>query len=118
MSEKAVIDPPSLSIGDEFVVMTRRGQSRKIVARILGREKNPETGVDMVWLDRRIHRSYESTMTDGVRNWSAGGAISTILSQSTQQVPEDEITPHQREALEAKSRIAERIAQRRNNIPS
>ena len=43
---------------------------------------------------------------------------STVLTQSRQQVPEDEITPHQREALEAKGRIAERIAQRRNNVPS
>lgn len=118
MSDKTVIDPPSLSIGDEFVVMTRKGQSRKIVARILGREKDPATGIDMVWLDRRIHRPYESTMTDGVRNWSAAGAISTILAQSMQQAPQDELTEHQREALEAKGRIAERIAQRRNNVPS
>ena len=118
MSEKTAIDPPSLSIGDEFVVMTRNGQTRKVVARILGREHNPATGIDMVWLDRRIHRRHESTMLEGAVKWSAGGAISTILTQSRQQVPEDEITPHQREALEAKGRIAERIAQRRTNVPS
>lgn len=115
MSEKAVIDPPSLSIGDEFVVMTRKGQSRKIVARILGNEKNPETGATMMWLDRRIHRSNE-TMTDGVRNWSASGAISTILAQTVQQEPSEELTDHHREALEAKTRIADRIAQRPHNL--
>lgn len=121
MSEKTAIAPPSLSIGDEFVVMTRNGQTRKVVARILGREHNPATGIDMVWLDRRIHRRYESTMLEGAVKWSAGGAISTVLAKAP-SVPEqdegEEMTARQIEALEARARIAARIAERRGKQAS
>jgi len=121
MSEKTVIDPPSLSVGDEFVVMTRNGQTRKVVARILGRERNPATGIDMVWLDRRIHRRYETTMLEGAVKWSAGGAISTVLAKEA-TVPEqdkrEEMTESQIEALEARARIALRIAERRGKQAS
>jgi len=118
MSEKAPIDSPELSIGDEFVVMSRHGQSRKIVARILGRASDPATGKEVVWLDRRIHRSYETTMLEETVKWSATGAISTVLEKQSTSTEEsgDALTDSQRMAQEAKERIAIRLQEKRGKI--
>jgi len=82
MREQAHMVPPNISFGDDCVVLSRAGQSRKIVSRILGSEVDPETGLKTVWLDRQIHRRGENDATNGSQQWKMDGAVSTVLREA------------------------------------
>lgn len=69
-----------LQIGDGAVTIRRSGSSRVAVASVLGRETNPGTGKQTIWLDRAVHR-HEETMYVGNQIWRASGAISTVLTE-------------------------------------
>lgn len=64
-----------VSIGDGIVVIKRNGVSQKIIANILGAERNAEDAINKIYLDRLIHKPIEKTL--GI--WNVTGAISSIL---------------------------------------
>lgn len=107
-------DELEVAIGEEFIVMNRRAQSRRIVARILGRERDATGENETIWLDRRVHRATESLAVEGERKWSLEGAISTVMTTKLKDaIAPDEMTPAQMEAAEASARIQARIAEPR-----
>lgn len=67
-----------VTVGDATVSLKRAGQSTVVIANILGRKTDQETGAQTLWLDRLVHK-----MTEEFYGWNAGGAISTVLSQKT-----------------------------------
>lgn len=69
----------TLSVGESMVSVQREGASVTSVARILG--KFERDGSLFVVLDRLIHEAYESTLGD----WTATGAITTVLSRRLMQ---------------------------------
>lgn len=64
-----------VTLGDGVVTVKADGRSALDVAQVLGRET--EEGVETVYLDRLLHRPGQDW-----GEWSARGAISTILSRS------------------------------------
>ena len=68
-----------VTFGDQAASIRRSGSSAVVVAGILGKEVDPETGKATVWLDRLVHRIGECTMRTGSTVWSATGAISSVL---------------------------------------
>lgn len=66
----------SITIGNEAVTLRRSGSSTRIVANILGSEKDAKGEATRIWLDRRVHRPGEEF--DG---WQASGAVVTILER-------------------------------------
>ena len=74
----------SVSFGDGVAVIRRELSSAVIVAGVLGRE--PSNGFDTVYLDRLVH---DEGQTWG--EWTAQGAISTILSR---ELPKGEPGPN------------------------
>ena len=84
MREKTKMDPPTISFGENCVVLTRAGQSRKVIANVLGVQVLPQSGgLKRVWLDRLIHRRDEREAKEGERSWTLEGAISTVLTENT-----------------------------------
>lgn len=67
-----------VQLGDGVATIRREGQSRLVVANILGTEANKAGVVQEVYLDRLVHRPGEEQFL----GWSARGAISTILSRA------------------------------------
>lgn len=71
---------PEISIGDGMVVVKRPGQSRSVVACILGMELDAQGRPVTIWLDRIVHRLFE----DSFEGWRVSGAVSTVLSRQGQ----------------------------------
>lgn len=69
--------PTEVTVGDATVSLKRAGQSTVVIAKILGRKTDMETGAQGLWLDRLVHKTGEQFY-----GWDAGGAISTVLSQN------------------------------------
>ena len=68
-----------VSFGDNTAVISRSNRSQKVVADVLGRETDPVTGKQTIWLDRMVHRAGEDTMFSGDKVFSVDGAISSVL---------------------------------------
>lgn len=81
MPKSESLVPPQIALGDEDAVVSRSGQSRKVVAKILGRGTDPRTGRQIIWLDRLVHRRGEDVFLQGEQAWDAVGAISTVLTE-------------------------------------
>jgi hypothetical protein len=75
----------SVIVGTDHVVVKRSGQSRVIVAGILGREHDEGGAVKTLWLDRLIHRSTESRFVDVNATWEVSGAMSSILVRAIKE---------------------------------
>jgi predicted RNA-binding protein len=66
----------TITLGEGVVVMQKTGQSRPIIANILGDERDADGNVTKIWLDRFVHRpSWE------VVGWHVSGAVSTVLER-------------------------------------
>jgi hypothetical protein len=74
------IMPTEVTVGEETVSLKRAGQSTVVMAKILGRSLDKETGVQTLWLDRIAH-----TAAEQFYGWQVGGAISTVLRQKQVQ---------------------------------
>jgi len=70
-------DMATVTIGDGVATISRRGRTEAIVARILGTERDPQSGTETVWLDRLVHYLKETQMQE----WTCSGAITTILQR-------------------------------------
>ena len=68
-------DRHTVEVSETHVVIRRTGSSIPTVAKILGREVDPD-GSTHLWLDRLVHRGKTQTLND---QWVASGAISSIL---------------------------------------
>lgn len=66
----------AVKVGDDSVSLKRDGRSTLVLAKILGRRKDPHNGTETLWLDRLVHTNGETFV-----GWQASGAISTILQQ-------------------------------------
>ena len=64
---------------DETIATVRFGDRTPIVAKVLGVDRE-QGSVVRVYLDRFIHKS---TRSYRLENWTARGAISTILEKNT-----------------------------------
>jgi hypothetical protein len=74
------ITPTEVTVGEETVSLKRAGQSTVVMANILGRSVDQDTGVQTLWLDRIVH-----TATEQFYGWHVSGAISTVLRQKQVQ---------------------------------
>mgnify|MGYP000745875685 CR=1 FL=1 len=70
----------TVTLGDGVVVLHRSGQSKRIVANVLGVERADSGEIQKVWLDRLVHRTFESEFAD----WHVSGAVSTVLIRKAQ----------------------------------
>lgn len=66
----------TVTIGEGVAVIRRKGQSRPVVANILGIEHDESGRPKTVWLDRLVHRYHESRFI----GWSVFGALSSVLT--------------------------------------
>ena len=66
-----------------MVVIRRSGQSRPVLAKILGRENDDQGQLKKMWLDRIVHRIGEREFDDGDISWHVSGATSSILCRNT-----------------------------------
>lgn len=66
-----------VTVGDETVAFKRNGQSSAVIAKILGRRQ--VGNLESIWLDRLVHDDDEHFV-----DWSATGAISTVLTRDVQ----------------------------------
>ena len=80
--ERIITDPPTVTVGEGSVVLSRTGQNRKVTATVLGEERNSESGKRTIWLDRLIHRQSETEARVGDAKWHLSGAISTVLQEA------------------------------------
>lgn len=64
-----------VTLGDGVVVLNRSGQTRAVVATVLGVEQDEKGTVQAIWLDRLVHRAHEQTF----EGWEVSGAISSVL---------------------------------------
>lgn len=71
----------SVHVGDGVVVVRRDGSSAAAVANVLG--SIDVDGNKLLFLDRLIHKPFESELG----GYPVRGAISSILTVSTQPVP-------------------------------
>lgn len=69
----------TVALGEGVAVLRRSGQSKRIVANVLGVERSESGEVQKVWLDRLVHRTFESEF----ENWSVSGAVSTVMTRKT-----------------------------------
>jgi hypothetical protein len=74
----------SVTVTNEHVVVRRSGNSTPAVAKMLGHEKDSTGQIQTIWLDRIVHRSYESKFADDDATWVVSGAISSILKRENQ----------------------------------
>ncbi len=72
--------PTEVTVGEGTVSLKRAGQSTVVMANILGRSIDEESGVQKLWLDRLVHRETEQFF-----GWHVTGAISTVLQQKQVQ---------------------------------
>ena len=70
----------TVTLGDGVAVLHRSGQSKRIVANVLGVERADSGEIQKVWLDRLVHRTFESEFAD----WHVSGAVSTVLIRKAQ----------------------------------
>lgn len=76
MIERKFADPVQVVIGEGSVSLKRPGQSAVVIAKILGSASDEEGNLQVVWLDRIVHRE-----GDLFAGWDASGAISTVLTK-------------------------------------
>lgn len=74
------IMPTEVTVGEQTVSIKRAGQSTVVMAKILGRSVDKDSGVQTLWLDRIVHKASEQFY-----GWHANGAISTVLRQKLDQ---------------------------------
>lgn len=70
----------TVTLGDGVVVLHRSGQSKRVVANVLGVERAENGEIQMIWLDRLVHRMFEREFVD----WSVRGAVSTVLARKAE----------------------------------
>lgn len=66
----------TVTLGEGVVVMKKAGQSRPIIANILGDERDVNGNTTKVWLDRFVHRPNWEFV-----GWHVSGAVSTVLER-------------------------------------
>lgn len=69
-----------VTIGDGTAVFRRNGQTNPVVAGILGVEKDEKGEIKKVFLDRLVHRHYETAFI----GWNVSGAVSSVLVRTKQ----------------------------------
>jgi len=62
-------------VGDGVVVLHRTGRSRRIVANILGTERDADGSIKTIYLDRIVHNPCEKTF----KGWDVSGAVTTEM---------------------------------------
>lgn len=72
MKDKQLVN---VTLGEGVVVLNRSGQSRPVVATVLGVEKDDQGEVKTLWLDRLVHRTHEFAF----EGWEVSGAVSSVL---------------------------------------
>ncbi len=72
--------PTEVTVGEETVSLKRAGQSTVVMAKILGRSVDKDSGAQTLWLDRIVHKAGEQFY-----GWHVNGAISTVLQQKQVQ---------------------------------
>lgn len=67
-----------VTVGTDAVTVRTRGSRHVRTANILGREADRD-GFEYIWLDRRVLDADEKL--DPEQEWTASGAVSTVLSR-------------------------------------
>lgn len=80
---KASIVEATIKAGDGVMTIRRKGISSTVIAQILGRQVLD--GVEVITLDRLIHRQGETEMGNDAETWSVSGAFVTVLSRTHEQ---------------------------------
>jgi len=68
----------TVTLGEGVVVLHRSGRSAAVIANILGQDLDVNGEVKQIWLDRLVHRSYETEFV----GWNVSGAISSVLTRA------------------------------------
>jgi hypothetical protein len=68
----------SVTLGDGIAVIHRSGNSRAVIARVLGVEPVGSTQPARIWLDRIVHRPGERAFV----GWDVSGAVVTQLERA------------------------------------
>lgn len=64
-----------VSVGEGVVVLRRTGRSSPVVANILGMEKAASGDIQVIYLDRIVHKPGEKQFS----GWSVSGAVATEM---------------------------------------